>query len=184
MQGRIDVGGTFTDVVLEAGGVRTSAKVLTTSQAPEKGVIDGLQEALQKAGLTPDDVGLVLHGTTLATNAVLERRGARTAFITTEGFRDILEVGYETRYDQLRPDDREGEADRAAPAALHRAGARRRARAAYWKPSTKRPSTRWCRRSPQPGSRASPSGSSMPMPTRSMNGGSRRSCVKPCRLSR
>ena len=96
----IDVGGTFTDVVLEAGGVRTSAKVLTTSQAPEKGVIDGLQEALQKAGLTPDDVGLVLHGTTLATNAVLERRGARTAFITTEGFRDILEVGYETRYDQ------------------------------------------------------------------------------------
>ena len=66
----IDVGGTFTDVVLEAGGVRTSAKVLTTSQAPEKGVIDGLQEALQKAGLTPGDVGLVLHGTTLATNAV------------------------------------------------------------------------------------------------------------------
>ena len=96
----IDVGGTFTDVVLEAGGVRTSAKVLTTSQAPEKGVIDGLQEALRKAGLTPGDVGLVLHGTTLATNAVLERRGARTAFITTEGFRDILEVGYETRYDQ------------------------------------------------------------------------------------
>ncbi len=96
----IDVGGTFTDVVLEAGGARTSAKVLTTSQAPEKGVIDGLQEALQKAGLAPGDVGLVLHGTTLATNAVLERRGARTAFITTEGFRDILEVGYETRYDQ------------------------------------------------------------------------------------
>ncbi len=96
----IDVGGTFTDIVLEAGGVRTSAKVLTTSQAPEKGVIDGLQEALRKAGLAPGDVGLVLHGTTLATNAVLERRGARTAFITTEGFRDILEVGYETRYDQ------------------------------------------------------------------------------------
>ena len=96
----IDVGGTFTDVVLEAGGVRTSAKVLTTSQAPERGVIDGLQEALRKAGLAPGDVGLVLHGTTLATNAVLERRGARTALITTEGFRDILEVGYETRYDQ------------------------------------------------------------------------------------
>ena len=96
----IDVGGTFTDVVLEAGGVRTSAKVLTTSQAPERGVIDGLQEALRKAGLAPGDVGLVLHGTTLATNAVLERRGARTAFVTTEGFRDILEVGYETRYDQ------------------------------------------------------------------------------------
>ncbi|MCY3754597.1 MAG: hydantoinase/oxoprolinase family protein [Alphaproteobacteria bacterium] len=96
----VDVGGTFTDVVLEAGGVRSSAKVLTTSQAPERGVIDGLQEVLQKAGLAPGDVGLVLHGTTLATNAVLERRGARTAFITTEGFRDILEVGYETRYDQ------------------------------------------------------------------------------------
>ena len=96
----IDVGGTFTDIVLEAAGARTSAKVLTTSQAPERGVIDGLREVLRKSELAPGDVGLVLHGTTLATNAVLERRGARTAFITTAGFRDILEVGYETRYDQ------------------------------------------------------------------------------------
>ena len=96
----IDVGGTFTDIVLEAAGARTSAKVLTTSQAPERGVIDGLREVLRKSELAPGDVGLVLHGTTLATNAVIERRGARTAFITTEGFRDILEVGYETRYDQ------------------------------------------------------------------------------------
>ena len=96
----IDVGGTFTDIVLEAAGARTSAKVLTTSQTPERGVIDGLREVLRKSELAPGDVGLVLHGTTLATNAVIERRGARTAFITTEGFRDILEVGYETRYDQ------------------------------------------------------------------------------------
>ena len=96
----IDVGGTFTDVVLEAGGLRCSAKVLTTPEAPETGAIDGLTEALGKAGLGPGDIGLLLHGTTLATNAVLERRGARTAFITTEGFRDILEVGYESRYDQ------------------------------------------------------------------------------------
>ncbi|MCY4320215.1 MAG: hydantoinase/oxoprolinase family protein [Alphaproteobacteria bacterium] len=96
----IDVGGTFTDVVLEAGDMRTSAKVLTTPQAPERGVIDGLRGALRKARCVPGDVSLVLHGTTLATNAVLERRGARTAFVTTAGFRDILEVGYETRYDQ------------------------------------------------------------------------------------
>ena len=96
----IDVGGTFTDVVLEAGGARTSAKVLTTPRSPEAGVIEAVQEVLRKAGLRPGDVGLVLHGTTLATNAVLERRGARTALVTTEGFRDILEVGYESRYDQ------------------------------------------------------------------------------------
>ena len=96
----IDVGGTFTDVVLEAGGARTSAKVLTTPRSPEAGVIEAVREVLRKAGLRPGDVGLVLHGTTLATNAVLERRGARTALVTTEGFRDILEVGYESRYDQ------------------------------------------------------------------------------------
>ena len=96
----IDVGGTFTDVVVEAGGARTSAKVLTTPRTPEAGVIEALKEVLRKAGLAPGDVGLVLHGTTLATNAVIERRGAQTAFITTEGFRDILEVGYESRYDQ------------------------------------------------------------------------------------
>ncbi len=96
----IDVGGTFTDVVLEGQGARASTKMLTTPGAPENAVVDGLQEVLAAAGLAAGDVGLLLHGTTLATNAILQRRGARTAFITTEGFRDILEVGYESRYDQ------------------------------------------------------------------------------------
>ena len=130
----IDVGGTFTDVVLEAGGARTSAKVLTTSQAPEKGVIDGLQEALRKAGLAPGDVGLLLHGTTLATNAVIERarrqdrlhHDGRLPRHSRSRLRDSLRP--------VRPDDREGDADRPAPAALHRAGARRCAR-----PHTRRP---------------------------------------------
>ena len=96
----VDIGGTFTDVVLEAGRERASAKVLTTSGAPETAVVAGLEEVLSATGLAAADVALVLHGTTLATNAILERRGARTALITTEGFRDILEVGYESRYDQ------------------------------------------------------------------------------------
>ncbi len=96
----VDIGGTFTDVVLEAGGRRVTAKVLTTPARPEDGVMTALGEVLSDAGLAPGDVGLILHGTTLATNAILERRGAVTAFITTAGFRDILEVGYESRYDQ------------------------------------------------------------------------------------
>ena len=96
----VDIGGTFTDVVLEAGGRRVTAKVLTTAARPEDGVMTALGEVLADAALAPGDVGLILHGTTLATNAIVERRGAVTAFITTAGFRDILEVGYESRYDQ------------------------------------------------------------------------------------
>ncbi len=96
----VDIGGTFTDVVLEAGGRRVTAKVPTTAARPEDGVMTALGEVLADAALAPGDVGLILHGTTLATNAILERRGAVTAFITTAGFRDILEVGYESRYDQ------------------------------------------------------------------------------------
>ena len=96
----VDIGGTFTDIVLDAAGVRTTAKVLTTPAAPEEGVIAGIETALGKAGLEAGALSLVLHGTTLATNAILERKGAKTAFITTEGFRDVLEIGYESRYDQ------------------------------------------------------------------------------------
>ena len=95
----VDIGGTFTDVVIEVAGRRTTAKILTTP-APEAGVIDGIQAALGDAGVAPADVGLVIHGTTLATNAMIERKGARTALITTEGFHDVLEIGYETRFDQ------------------------------------------------------------------------------------
>ena len=96
----VDIGGTFTDIVLEAEGRRTTAKVLTTPAAPEEGVINGVEAALAEAGLNASALSLVLHGTTLATNAILERKGAKTAFVTTEGFRDVLEIGYESRYDQ------------------------------------------------------------------------------------
>ena len=96
----IDIGGTFTDLALEADGRRTTTKVLTTPMAPEKGVMDGFRAILQVAGMTAGDVELVIHGTTLATNAIIERKGARTALITTEGFRDVIAMGNESRYDQ------------------------------------------------------------------------------------
>jgi N-methylhydantoinase A len=94
-----DIGGTFTDIVLEAGPKRWSSKVLTTSQAPELGVIDGFLLVLEQSGIAPGEIGVFIHGTTLATNALIERKGAKTAFITTKGFRDILEQGYEKRFD-------------------------------------------------------------------------------------
>ncbi|MBB5519830.1 hydantoinase/oxoprolinase family protein [Amphiplicatus metriothermophilus] len=96
----VDIGGTFTDVALERAGARVTAKVLTTPAAPEEGVMRGVKEALEKAGLAPADIGLVIHGTTLATNALIERRGARTALLTTEGHRDALEMAYENRFEQ------------------------------------------------------------------------------------
>ncbi|WGF86830.1 hydantoinase/oxoprolinase family protein [Marinivivus vitaminiproducens] len=96
----VDIGGTFTDIVLERPDGRTTAKVLTTPRAPEQAVIDGIGRVLQEAGLRPSDVGLLLHGTTLATNAVIQRRGAVTALLTTEGFRDTVEIADESRFDQ------------------------------------------------------------------------------------
>jgi N-methylhydantoinase A len=96
----IDIGGTFTDLVLEHGGERTEAKVLTTPQEPERGVLDGVRLVLDRARLRPGDIGAVTHGTTLATNAIIERKGARTALVTTAGFRDSVEMAYENRFDQ------------------------------------------------------------------------------------
>jgi N-methylhydantoinase A len=96
----VDIGGTFTDVVVEHNGNRTTAKVLTTSHAPEEGVLEGIASALEGARLTVGDIDILIHGTTLATNAIIERKGAVTALITTEGFRDVLDIAYETRYDQ------------------------------------------------------------------------------------
>jgi N-methylhydantoinase A len=95
-----DIGGTFTDVAVEDGTTRYTAKVLTTPRAPEEGVLDGLAAALEKAGKEITDVDVFLHGTTLATNALIERKGATLAFVTTEGFRDVLETGYEKRFEQ------------------------------------------------------------------------------------
>jgi len=96
----VDIGGTFTDVVLESPGGVFSTKVLTTYAAPETAIIDGMTQVCAKAGLTPGDIGQIIHGTTLATNALIERRGAKTALITTEGFRDVIEMRTESRFEQ------------------------------------------------------------------------------------
>lgn len=96
----VDIGGTFTDVVLECGGTRNSTKVLTTYAAPEAAIVDGMRQVCAKAGIAPGDIGQIIHGTTLATNALIERRGAKTALITTEGFRDVIEMRTESRFEQ------------------------------------------------------------------------------------
>jgi N-methylhydantoinase A len=96
----VDIGGTFTDLALEHDGRRWTVKVLTTQAAPEQGVMDGVHAILRSAGLAAHNVAIVIHGTTLATNAIIERKGARTALVTTQGFRDVLAMGNESRYDQ------------------------------------------------------------------------------------
>ena len=96
----IDIGGTFTDVVLDGDGERFATKVLTTHDAPAAGALAGLDEVLRAGGRRPQDIALVLHGTTLATNALIERRGATLALITTAGHRDALEMAYENRFEQ------------------------------------------------------------------------------------
>ena len=100
----IDIGGTFTDVVGHSEGKFDSAKVLTQPGRPEQSALEGLKRLLQKMSLTAADITGIVHGTTLATNALIERRGARTAFVTTEGFRDVLEMRYEKRFDQYALD--------------------------------------------------------------------------------
>jgi len=96
----VDIGGTFTDVVLETPDARFSTKVLTTRDAPEAGVLDGILKALKLGNTAPGDVGLIVHGTTLATNAIIERKGALTALVTTQGFRDSIEMAQENRFEQ------------------------------------------------------------------------------------
>ena len=96
----VDIGGTFTDVALEMGERRFTAKILTTAQAPEDGVLAALRSVTARAGVEPGQVGLIVHGTTLATNALIERKGARTALLTTEGFRDVVEIRHENRFEQ------------------------------------------------------------------------------------
>src|SRR5215467_9273751 len=96
----VDIGGTFTDIVLLAGEQRLVAKVLTTPRAPEVAVIEGARSALAEARLAFRDIDLFVHGTTLATNAIIERKGARTALIGTDGFRDVIEIADEGRFDQ------------------------------------------------------------------------------------
>ena len=96
----IDIGGTFTDIVLEKHGRLHTLKVLTTQSDPSQGVLEGFKRVLSNAEVQPKDMGLVIHGTTLATNAIIERKGARTGLITTEGHRDIIEIALENRFEQ------------------------------------------------------------------------------------
>ena len=96
-----DVGGTFTDIVIElADGSYASTKVLTTHQAPEVGILDGIARIAAQEGIDLADVEQIIHGTTLATNALIERRGAKTALVTTDGFRDVIETRTESRFEQ------------------------------------------------------------------------------------
>ncbi len=96
----VDIGGTFTDVALEVGDKRYTAKGLTTPRAPEEGVLAIVRSVIAEAGVAPGDVRLIIHGTTLATNALIERKGARAALLTTEGFRDVVEIRHENRFEQ------------------------------------------------------------------------------------
>ncbi|MEZ5235543.1 MAG: hydantoinase/oxoprolinase family protein [Acidimicrobiales bacterium] len=96
-----DIGGTFTDVVLErADGALHTRKLLTTHAAPERAVLEGMAAVLAEAGVARGDVYGVVHGTTLATNALIERTGAVTGLLTTDGFRDTVEIAHEDRFEQ------------------------------------------------------------------------------------
>ena len=96
----VDIGGTFTDVVLDVAGARHSTKVLTTYSAPEEAIVQGLHRVCALARIAPSALTQIIHGTTLATNALIERRGAKTALITTQGFRDVIEMRSESRFEQ------------------------------------------------------------------------------------
>jgi N-methylhydantoinase A len=97
----IDVGGTFTDIVVydPATGAQASHKELTTHGDPSRGVMTGIDRLLRESGIAAADVGRLVHATTLFSNAVIERKGARTGLLTTEGFRDTLEIGRERKYE-------------------------------------------------------------------------------------
>ena len=96
-----DVGGTFTDIVAERDdGSLASTKFLTTHEAPERSILAGIEALASTEGFGLADATQIIHGTTLATNALIERRGARTAFVTTAGFRDVIETRTESRFEQ------------------------------------------------------------------------------------
>ncbi len=97
----VDIGGTFTDLIVvdEASGAFAIGKTLTTPADPSQAIEAGLADTLARAGATPADLRQIIHGTTLVTNAIIERKGARTALLATRGFRDAIEIGREHRYD-------------------------------------------------------------------------------------
>ncbi|WP_374901212.1 hydantoinase/oxoprolinase N-terminal domain-containing protein, partial [Brucella endophytica] len=96
----VDIGGTFTDVAMEVGIELHSIKVLTDYSFPENAIVSGIHQVAEVAGVDLCDIDTIIHGTTLATNALIERRGAKTAFITTKGFRDVIEMRTESRFEQ------------------------------------------------------------------------------------
>src|SRR5919107_3170554 len=98
----VDVGGTFTDAVVVAGGRLHTAKAPTTPDDQSRGVMTAVQRALRAAGLQPADLDGFAHGMTVATNALLEGRGARTALVATEGFTDVVALGRQDRADLYR----------------------------------------------------------------------------------
>lgn len=95
-----DIGGTFTDIALDVRGTLYSTKLLTNYAAHEQAILDGVEIVTRDAGISTADIDIIIHGTTLATNALIERRGAKTALVTTEGFRDVIEMRTENRFDQ------------------------------------------------------------------------------------
>lgn len=95
-----DIGGTFTDIALDVRGTMYSTKVLTNYSAPEQAILDGMEIVIKEAGIQLSEINIIIHGTTLATNALIERRGARTALVTTDGFRDVIEMRTENRFEQ------------------------------------------------------------------------------------
>src|SRR6266480_1677513 len=98
----VDVGGTFTDAVLAAGGRMYTAKAPTTPDDQSEGVLAAVRVALERAGASPEAVEQFAHGTTAATNALLEGKGARTVLVTTKGFEDLVELGRQNRADLYR----------------------------------------------------------------------------------
>src|SRR5215831_4211440 len=97
----IDIGGTFTDVVVydHDSGQQWSRKVLTTHEDPARAVASGVSAVLREGALDPRRFTRVVHATTLFTNALIERKGARTGLLTTAGFADTLEIGRERKYE-------------------------------------------------------------------------------------
>src|SRR5688500_13354712 len=98
----VDVGGTFTDAVLVAGGRVVTAKAPSTPRDQSEGVLEAVREVLRRAGATAGDVESFAHGMTVATNALLEGKGARTVLVATEGFTDVVELGRQARKDLYR----------------------------------------------------------------------------------
>ncbi|MFC3075569.1 hydantoinase/oxoprolinase family protein [Shinella pollutisoli] len=96
----VDIGGTFTDVAMEVGVTLHSIKVLTDYSYPENAIVKGIRQVADVAGVRLSEIDTIIHGTTLATNALIERRGAKTAFVTTKGFRDVIEMRTESRFEQ------------------------------------------------------------------------------------